>query len=704
MPPAARAARRRLAAGLLLLAPLTLWLLLAPTPVARGKQAASPLAGANTPEQQRAQDLALADPRVMAALAGHRAEVFGVRAMGGQFPAEAAACAAADCRQVEIYLFDTNTAVLGLVDLDTEQVRAVLVQPGVQPGFNQRVADRAAEIARNSPELIAEAGYVPDRAALTPMSGGRCEPAHLCVAMTLPAANSLIWAVVDMTTETLAGVVRTSTPNNDSELGAAAAVEAEAAGVCPAGGTVEQYGWHVEYLTTASDGFAVANVSHYGVAVLTSAKLAEWHVDYGLTGFNDSTGCGGGGGGYTIYPYGGTAVLPVTSTAGAPGFEVVQDFRMGNWGAYCNYRYGQHYQFFADGSFRAVAAAYGKGCSTDSTYRPLLRLDFGIAGAGGDSVQEWDGWTWQPLETESARSQLEPYDSAGARWRVSDEAGPAYYIVPGQGQFEDGGRGDNAYLYAVAHHSSEGDTDLGSIGTCCQDDSQQGPDAYITGEALAAQDVVVWYVPQPQTEATASAPYCWTVAGGANPETYPCRTGPLFVPTLAPAFASNSPVLSGNPILFSSAPLTGAGPISYTWDFGDGVGVGAGLTPEYVYASDGLYTVTLTVSDAWRVGSVAHTVFVGQPPQAAFTTQTTTPASHAFTFTTASTGTSPMAYVWEFGDGITSTWPSPQHNYWRHGPLTVRLTVSNPLGSDTAEAVVFPIAPNGIWLPLMIRP
>jgi len=46
------------------------------------------------------------------------------------------------------------------------------VQPGVHPGFNQRVADLAVEIARSSPEYIAEAGYVPAHEALTPMDGG----------------------------------------------------------------------------------------------------------------------------------------------------------------------------------------------------------------------------------------------------------------------------------------------------------------------------------------------------------------------------------------------------------------------------------------------------------------------------------------------------------------------------------------------------
>ena len=48
-----------------------------------------------------------------------------------------------------------------------------------------------------------------------------------------------------------------------------------------------------------------------------------------------------------------------------------------------------------------------------------------------------------------------------------------------------------------------------------------------------------------------------------------------------------------------------------------------------------------------------------------------------------STGTSPMTYLWEFGDGATSTEQNPSHNYIRQGLYTVRLTVTNIYGSSS---------------------
>src|SRR5262245_20546717 len=108
-------------AALLLLAPLALWLFLAPVPPARGKQVPRPPPGL-TPDQPRARDPARADPRVLSATSGHQAEVFGVSTVGADFPAGSSACALADCRQVEIYLFDQDTAIVAVVDLSASVV------------------------------------------------------------------------------------------------------------------------------------------------------------------------------------------------------------------------------------------------------------------------------------------------------------------------------------------------------------------------------------------------------------------------------------------------------------------------------------------------------------------------------------------------------------------------------------------------------
>jgi PKD repeat protein len=52
------------------------------------------------------------------------------------------------------------------------------------------------------------------------------------------------------------------------------------------------------------------------------------------------------------------------------------------------------------------------------------------------------------------------------------------------------------------------------------------------------------------------------------------------------------------------------------------------------------------------------------------------------TFTDLSTGT-PSTWLWDFGDGSTSTLQNPVHNYLTPGTYTICLTVTNDCGSDT---------------------
>ncbi len=514
--------RLGLFAALLLLAAL---FLSPPSYTARGKAATRALAGDLPPGQAEAQALALADSRVQALTSGHQTEVFGVRTLGAQHTPLSAACALSDCRQVEIYDFDANATVLAIVDLPAGLVRDVVFQPGVHPGASQRVNDLAIAIARAAPELRDELGFVPAAGSLTPMdsglAGSDCDAGHLCLAMTVPDGQSLVWVVVDLTTGTLAGVVRTPVQAEDANI-----AEPAASAACPAAGSVTRGGWALKYETTSTDGFRIYDASYAGIEALASAKIVEWHVDYGTTGFSDATGCGGGGG-YTILPSGETEIVDLFDGENIVGFEVDQDFRMPNWGNNCNYRYGQHYQFFNDGRFRIVGAAYGRGCSMSGIYRPVMRLDLAVAGQAGDSFSTWSGVHWRRRPSEGWWPQIADVTPEGYAWRVTDAGGMGYYIEPGTGQFGDPGRGDFAYIYASRRQAAEGDTDMGAIGNCCHDNQHQGPDAYLNGESIAAGDLVLWYVPQMQTEVQPGGYYCWTVSAT---ESYPCPAGPMFVP------------------------------------------------------------------------------------------------------------------------------------------------------------------------------
>lgn len=71
------------------------------------------------------------------------------------------------------------------------------------------------------------------------------------------------------------------------------------------------------------------------------------------------------------------------------------------------------------------------------------------------------------------------------------------------------------------------------------------------------------------------------------------------------------------------------------------------------------------------------------PPSAAFTSNQTTAACPAsIQFTDASTNI-PQSWLWNFGDGQTSTQQNPLHAYSQPGSYTVKLVVTNTLGSDS---------------------
>ncbi|MEW5988203.1 MAG: PKD domain-containing protein [Chloroflexota bacterium] len=599
--------------------------LLTPLPAVRGKSAALPITGDTSPAQVLAQDLALSDSRVQEYTRGRRAEVFGVRRVGNQFTEASRACATAACWQVEIYIFDQNATVLAIVNVEAAAVLDVLYQPGVHPGVNQRLNDLALELALNDPDVIETLGYRPVAADMAPMDAGlvnsTCAQGHLCLAPTFTIHNRALWAIVDLMDEQVVQLAWTNltvpgglpTPN--------APILTPVPPSCPEPGSVSRAGWSLNYENTYTDGLRVYDVSYNGTPVLTSVKLAEWHADYGTNGYEDSAGCGGGGGGSPIYPYGETLVLDLLDEQNnVIGFEVVQDFRMNGWGGWCSYRYEQHIQFFDDGRYRVVSGSYGKGCGNNPIYRPLVRIDLAIADPGNDSFAIWDGMDWAVQAVEGWWLQGEPYTPEGYKWRVTDQGGQGYYVEPGQGQFGDGGRGDNAFIYAVQHHPAEGDTDLGMMGDCCLDDYQQGPHLFLNGESIENEDIVIWYVPQMQTDVTPGSYYCWTVQGDPNPETYPCFSGPMFLPTsiygVSPAagFAHNSPVTLGETAVFTNT-STGSQPMTYTWDFGDGTPPVSLTNPTHDYTAAGAYTVTLTTTNQWGSSTVDQTFTVLPPNQ-----------------------------------------------------------------------------------------
>jgi hypothetical protein len=115
-------------------------------------------------------------------------------------------------------------------------------------------------------------------------------------------------------------------------------------------------------------------------------------------------------------------------------------------------------------------------------------------------------------------------------------------------------------------------------------------------------------------------------------------------------------------------------------------------------------------ADGWHVDDIVLTgggpgCVPAVPPQAEFSSNSPVVLGNPMEFTNETTGTLPIDYVWDFGDGTgTSTETDPSYMYQAAGTYTVTLTATNIQGSDvvTHTVVVDPLI-YSVYLPLVTK-
>jgi len=133
---------------------------------------------------------------------------------------------------------------------------------------------------------------------------------------------------------------------------------------------------------------------------------------------------------------------------------------------------------------------------------------------------------------------------------------------------------------------------------------------------------------------------------------------------------------------FTDGTTPGDGALTnWTWDFGDGV-LGNTQNPSHTYASSGDFTVTLIVQDANGCqDSMVRNDFISVTDLAAIdfsaSVQTGCAPPLSVDFTASVNPADPTyTYLWDFGDGTTSTQMNPSHFYANNGSFNVSLTVT----------------------------
>ena len=152
--------------------------------------------------------------------------------------------------------------------------------------------------------------------------------------------------------------------------------------------------------------------------------------------------------------------------------------------------------------------------------------------------------------------------------------------------------------------------------------------------------------------------------------------------------------------------------VTYDWDFGDG-GTGAGVAPMHTYSVDGVFTVTLTVTDndglsSSNTTSATITPAVGNIPPTAdangpYNGTERRPVQFSSAGSMDSDGTI-VAYLWDFGDGSTSTDANPTHDYLAAATYDVTLTVTDDAGATGSDSTTATIEAMQVNMPPVADP
>lgn len=155
-------------------------------------------------------------------------------------------------------------------------------------------------------------------------------------------------------------------------------------------------------------------------------------------------------------------------------------------------------------------------------------------------------------------------------------------------------------------------------------------------------------------------------------------------PSADRAFRSSvSEACSGTSVAFKVERMPENG--IYLWNFGDG-SFSNKANPEHTFSKPGRYQVMLSMSAA-GVGSIQNkpssdVIEIHEAPSAAFNVLRQEYEGHLPSVHFENRSLGGDNYVWDFGDGETSTIAHPDHIYKSKGVYQVKLTVTNAIGCE----------------------
>lgn len=190
------------------------------------------------------------------------------------------------------------------------------------------------------------------------------------------------------------------------------------------------------------------------------------------------------------------------------------------------------------------------------------------------------------------------------------------------------------------------------------------------------------------------------------------KTNALTIQNINTTFTAPDSICTNAPSNFSNTSTPA--PASSFWNFGDGT-TDTAKNPIKIFSIPATYTVTLYSTYNYCTDSFTKKVKVLSRPVANFSANNTFKCQPDLPVNFTNQSTNAVSWLWNFGDGSTSTSSNPSHTYTNYGSFDVQLIVTNASGcTDTLTkkayiqiirpVISFPMLPVEGCIPYTINP
>ena len=167
-------------------------------------------------------------------------------------------------------------------------------------------------------------------------------------------------------------------------------------------------------------------------------------------------------------------------------------------------------------------------------------------------------------------------------------------------------------------------------------------------------------------------------------------------PTITSMITPASGVEGGALTMSATGTDPGADTPIFRWDFGDGTQLATGASVGHVYADEGTYTITLTLTDDnGAVDTQTSTITISNVNPSIVFTNFPAGGDEGATLLFEAAATDVLAdtltYTWDFNDGTIAVGASVTHVYADEGNPNVVLTVTDGDGGSVSASQVVPI-------------